>query len=334
MKMNELNSRTAVAALGVLVVGLGGCIEYTIETTLVRDGSGVRTEEMVVEVGDSGESGGVSYRISDAEFGQLMNVGEDKRWSHSLHIEGGDTLHVFSRDTRVNSLAAWTDLSDEVRIAGATSAGAEVSVGRVKLGDVHFRNRVRVERGRVTEGTSFTYRETFYWENLADVLVEYFVREYTNAVIAKYPNLDGAQRGELNGVVTGAVWFAVGQGLFESSGDEESELVSALAKSTGARAAEIVQRRYARDAPAGFFVNLLEEVHRDESGEFEDFIEQQLPGVQLAINSEIIFRLSMPGRILSSNAHDRDGNMLIWEFVPGDALSAPLEIRAESVVGR
>jgi len=56
--------------------------------------------------------------------------------------------------------------------------------------------------------------------------------------------------------------------------------------------------------------------------------------VELAINSEIVLRLNMPGRVTSSNAHDRDGGTLIWEFAPGDAVTAALEIVAESVVER
>ena len=333
MKTNELNSRTAVAVLLVSVVGLGGCIEYTIETTLVGDGSGVRTEEMVVEVGDLGESSGVSYRISDAEFGQLMNVGETERWSHSLRIEGGDTLHVFNRETRVNSLAAWTDLSDDVRIAGATSAGAEVSVGRVKLGDVHFRNSVRVETGVVDGNRSFTFRETFYWENLLDALVEWYVGHVKNTLASQYAELTSEERGEIVGVVKGGLWAAVDQGILDASGDEEEQIMSAFVDRAAEQSLRIIRRHYP-NADADGIEKLLRQLYEDEDGQLSEFIETELPGVELAANSEVILRLNMPGRVADSNAHDQDGATLVWKFGPGDAVTAPVEIFAQSVVER
>jgi hypothetical protein len=310
-------------------LGLGGCTEYRIETTLRPDGSGLRNEVMLVEPFED-EVENEAFRT---DFGYLMNATNDHRWTHRRDADDEDTVHVFLRETVVGDFNSWFDLSDNVHIRGATAANADSLVGDVRLGDVHFRNRVRVERGRVAEGTSYTYRETFYWEELADVLVEYIVRKFMSAIVAEYRNLDAAQRGELNGLATGAIWFAVGQGLFETSGVEDPELVSALLRSTGVGAAGIVRRRYP-GVNTEAFTRLLEEVYDDDRDEFGEFVETLLPGVQLAINTEIVFRLSLPGRILSSNAHDRDGDTLIWEFVPGDALSAPLEIVAESVVER
>jgi hypothetical protein len=318
----------SVACLVAGSLGIGGCTEYRIETTLNADGSGVRNEKMIVEPFED-EADNDRFR---ANFGYLMFATEDFRWTHRQEVDDGDTVHVFLRQTQVRNLDSWVNLSGTVHIAGTSHADADFRVGSVRLGDVHFRNRVRLERGRVAEGTSYTYRETFYWEDLADLLVEYMVREYTDAVAVKYPDLSPVQRGELEGLVTGAVWFAVSQGLFEASGDEEAELLLALTDATAGRAAGIVQRRYP-DATTGFFADLLEKIQGNDD-ELEKFIKTRLPGVELAINSEILFRLSMPGRVLSSNAHDRDGNTLIWKFVPGDALTAPLEIHAESIVAR
>ena len=71
-------------------------------------------------------------------------------------------------------------------------------------------------------------------------------------------------------------------------------------------------------------------------GEEEAMIDplvKTLPGLNLAINSAITLRLTMPGRVVRSNAHDEDGTTLIWEFSPADALTAPIVIQAESVSG-
>jgi len=317
-----------LTGLAACVLGLGGCVEYRIETTVNADGSGSRQERMIVaESKDDADNS-----VSPADFGYLMFVTEDFRWTHRREVDEGDTVDVFLRETQVRGRDAWSDLSGTVHIAGTTGSAAETRVGNVRLGDVHFRNKVRVETGRVTEGASFTYRETFYWDNLAEALVEYVVQRYTNAVMARYGDLNAAQRGEMVAAVSGAIWYGVGQGLFDASGDREAELVSAIANRMANRAVEIVRRRYP-DAREEFFAALLKEIYDDDE-KFESFIRERLPGVNLAINSEITFRLTMPGRVTTSNAHDRDGNTLVWEFAPGDALTAPLEIVAESVVER
>lgn len=317
----------AVAGLTAASLGLGGCIEYRIETTLDAEGSGLRQEKMIVEEFED-EADNDRLRTN---FGYLMFATEDFRWDHRQEVQDDDTLQVFVRETRVDDLTAWTDLTGTVHIAGAPF-GSSASIGHVALRDVHFRNEVRVESGRVGEGVSFTYRETFYWDNLADALVEYLVQAFADGVAAEYPSVGTGEREELETLVRSAAWFAVGQGLFEASGDEEEELLAALARRTASRAMQVVARRHPEVEDAGFFERLLKHIYDDEDDAFERFIQEELPGVELAINSEIVFRLQMPGRITSSNAHDRERNTLIWEFAPGDALSAPLEIVAESVV--
>ena len=78
---------------------------------------------------------------------------------------------------------------------------------------------------------------------------------------------------------------------------------------------------------------LSDEGESDAEEEFEERLVATFPGFTLGINSSITFRLNMPGRITSSNAHDEDGSTLVWEFSPADALTAPIVVVAESVVG-
>ena len=328
MQSRETYRGASITGLAALLVSLSGCIEYQIETTLHADGSGVRLEKMIVEEFED-EADNERFRTN---FGYLMFVTEDFRWDHRQEVQDGDTLQIFVRETEVRDLASWTNLSGKVHIAG-TIGSSTASIGNVALNDVHFRNRVRVESGRVSEGTSFTYRESFYWENLADALIEYLVQSFADSVVTVYPDLSPEQRVELEALVRGSAWFAVGQGLFDAGGDEEKALLSALAQRTASRAERIVERRYP-DVQEEFFEGVLERIYDDEDDRFEGFLKERLPGVELAINSEIVLRLNMPGRVTSSNAHDRDGGTLIWEFAPGDAVTAALEIVAESVVER
>jgi hypothetical protein len=327
MMSTHAYQRIQLATLTLILSGLGGCIEYRIETTLNADGSGVRHEEMTVE---ENEDAGVN--VSYASFGELMFVTGDYRWTHREEERDDDTVHVFRRETSVADLSSWADISDDIRIAGAAGADAGLSVGRISLGDVHFRNTVTVETGQVAEYTTFTYRESFYWENLMDALVEYFVQSFTDVLDARYPNLTSGQRGEIVGLVRGGLWSAVDQGLPDAGDDEEEKLVLAFIDRTAPQAANIARQSYP-DADEESFRELLRELYDDDE-QFGEFIEGKLPGLQLAINTAIVFRLNMPGRVTNSNAHERDGDTLVWEFGPGDAGAAPVEIFAESVVQR
>jgi hypothetical protein len=328
MRRTKRNRWLHAAALVLPVLWLSGCIEYTIETAMNADGSGTRHEEMVVDEGE-GEDIGVTY----SEFGELMFVAEGRGWTHREEVRKGDSVHVFRRETAVGSIDSWSENSDRVRIAGAVGADAESSIGHVRLGDVQFRNAVEAETGRAGEYTTYSYRERFYWENFPDVLVEYFAQSFAEVVETRYPDLTSEQRGEVLGLVKGGLWSAIDQGLLDANDEEEEELVSAFAERTASQAARIVRQTYS-DADAGSLEALLVEHYDDDEDELGDFIEDRLPGVQLALQSEIVFRLSMPGRVTTSNAHDRDGSTLIWKFGPTDAATAPVVIFAESVIGR
>lgn len=333
MKRPYSSEKRAFVVLSVLsVLSFGGCVEYTIETTLEADGSGVRREEIVVDVSaDSEESGGSENRLSNDDFVQLMSVGRNDGWEHSLRVEGADTVHVFERETLVKDLAAWSKLSGRVHIAGATSASAGSSVGVIKLGDVHFRNSVQVEWGSVPGGRSYTFRETFSWESVVDALVEWYAQYVDRMVASQYSELTDQERGEITGLVKGGLWSAIDQGLLDAAGEDEERLMSAFIKRAAGQSTRIIRRRHP-DADEMAFARMLRQIYEDEQDNLAAFIAADLPGVELAANSEISYRLDMPGRVTDSNAHDRDGATLIWKFGPGDAVTAPVEIFARSVL--
>lgn len=327
MKSIGRHQGVQVAALTMTLLGLGGCVEYTIETTLNVDGSGVRREEMVV---DENEDDWVD--VTYAEFGELMSVTGSYGWTHREEVRDGDTVHVFQREKAISDFASWADLSGDVHIAGATAATASSSIGRVSLGDVHFLNAVKVETGQVAEYTTFTYRETFYWENLLDVLVEFFVQTFADMMDARYTDLTSGERGEIIGLVRGGLWSTVDQGILDAGDEEEKRLYAAFIDRTAPQAAEVARHSYP-DADEESFREMLQRLYDDDEP-LDVFMDEKLPGLALAINTAIVFRLNMPGRVTNSNAHERDGNTLVWEFGPGDAGSTPVEIYAESVVQR
>ena len=234
------------------------------------------------------------------------------------------------RQTEVGGLTSWSDLSDRVRIHGSTPARGGSNVGYVRLSTVQFGNTVRVEMGRVSDGSaSFTYRETFYWDNVVDALVETFVQSIDRNLARRYPDLSGRERGELTGFVRAQLWGALDDGLLEADGDGEEELRDGVVNRTTEHAVKIVRVSYpgAEEAPIR---RMLTDLFEDDSHVVQTFLDETIPGLTLSINTSIQFRLNMPGRVTDSNAHETDGNTLIWEFSPSDAIQTPIEIFAES----
>jgi hypothetical protein len=305
--------------------GLSGCTDYTLETTVHADGSGLRVERVEVSENDDVEA-------TAAEYPLVMHVTEREGWSHTVEVEsGGDTIQVLQRRIPVKDLAAWSSLTGTFRIDGPAPVDAGGRIGYVTLGDVRFRNAVRVGRAEVSDGTTtFTYRETFTWARAVDALVEYFMAELDSALEGRYPRLAVLERGEIMGFMRARYWMALDQGLLGEDSDEE-EMLTEAAKKTAAQGVKILRLSYPQ-ARQEDLEALIEEIVLDD----DRFVAlaRDLPGLDLAFNASVEFRLNLPGTVTDSNAHKRDGSTLVWEFGPADALLTPIEIYAESVSER
>ena len=319
------NNGHAALTLALLALGAGGCTDYTLETTLNPDGSGVRVER--VEVGENED-----VEASAADYPMVMHTTAEEGWAHRVEVESdGDTIQVFERRLPVLDLASWARLSERFKIDGTTPAKAGTRLGYVTLGDVRFRNAVRVGRGEVSDGTTtFSYRETFTWTRAVDALVEFFMADLDKALAAKYPLLSQVERGQIVGFARARYWVAVEEGLLGDDSDEE-QLLSAAARRTAEQAVKAVRVRYPTEK-----AEVLERLFTEVLLNDDRFIAltRELPGLDLAFNAHVEFRLNMPGTVTDSNAHKRVGTTLVWEFGPADALMAPIEIYAESVLER
>ncbi|NIR44675.1 MAG: hypothetical protein GWN99_10250 [Gemmatimonadetes bacterium] len=324
MKRQDTYRWASPALLVVALLGLGGCIEYRIETTLDTDGSGLRRETVEVD-----ENEDQDRRLADEQFVDLMNLSESDGWTYSLKMRDADSVHVFRRDRRIADLASWSDLSRSVEIDGTTAAGADSRVGYVRLGSVRFWNEVSVGTERTAEGAVYTYRETFRWAEALDALIEYLMTRVDRTVTAQYPNLPPKQVGSIVGVARGQLWAAIDRGLLEEEG--EDELLRDAVDRTAVLAAKIAGQGQS-EADEAFFRNMLNQLYNDEDDRLGDFLAEELPGFDLAPG--FVFRLQMPGRVVSSNADEEDGEVLVWKFNAGDAMEMPVEIVAESVVPR
>ena len=324
MLKKKMSWRIKTAILVLSVISLGACVEYEIETTLNDDGSGVRVERIeAVEDGD--------WEVTPDDFVDLMSVDADHGWTQSTEVDDdGDTIYVFERQTGVGDLTSWSDLSDRVRIRGAVGARAGSNIGYVSLATIQFRNTVLVETGRVSDGSaSFTYRETFQWDNVLDALVESFVQDVGRRLETRYPEMGARDLGEVMGFARSRLWDALDDGLLDADGDWEEELMGRVVDRTTEHAFKIVRVSYpeADEAPIR---RMLDDLFEDDSVVVQTFLDETIPGLTLSINTSITFRLNMPGRVTDSNAHETDGNTLIWEFSPSDAIQTPIEIYAQS----
>lgn len=311
-----------VAGLGA---GLAGCLDYTLETTLEPDGTGVRVERMEIVRNDD-------FSLTEAELRALTLATGDRGWTASTRIEDeADTTWVLERRIPVRRLSDWSHPSRRVLVLGATPARADEQVGYVRLGDVVFRSSVQVAVTRRSDGTSLvTYRESFLWDQAADALVEFLLADLDRTLRLRYPRLEPVERGAVIGFARARMWVAGDEGLF--FGENEDEAIALAAERTADQAVKIVRLRYPEARPDELR-QILTDLLEASGDQFARLFEETLPGLNLGFNTTIRVRLTMPGTVTTTNAAQRDGNTLEWSFSPLDDLRGPVEVFAEAVVG-
>jgi len=305
---------------------LTACSEYTIETTVNPDGSGLRVER--IEASENSD-----VKVSPETFQALMHTSREDGWSHAEELDDeGEPVHVFRRRTEMRKLPDWADLSGTVRISGALHTAASRTRGYVHLDKVSFSNELHLSTSADSEGTtSFTYRETFSWDRAVDALVEFLMAELDAELANRFPDLRVGERGQVIGFTRARMWIAVENGLLTEDGDDD-QLLGEVVRRTAEQGIKVIQMRYP-DAEQELLERVLRDTLIDSDDRLVRFLEEEAPGLNLALNSEIVFRLKLPGRVTRSNAHHREDGTLVWEFSPSDAFQGPIEIFAEAEMG-
>lgn len=328
MKTRAMNRRWEPWLFALVPLVFAACIDYTVETTVRTDGSGRRTEEMVVD-----EDADEDFTITPDQFRALMHISERDGWSHTRETRDNEKQHVFRRETAIAGLADWTKLDGRIRISGATPQG-----GDDRHAVVEFRNSVSLESGEDAGGHTYTFVETFYFAGLANAVLDHQVRRFSEGVESRFPGLDGATRSGLAGLARGGFAAAAEYGLYEKDEDERAEEFSGLVARLAGQAAGMLrgrkqdQRMAAADAPMtpeeASFEELLRSIMIDGSDDDLAFLESELPGARLAGNVALSLRLDLPGEVIESNAEKTDDGTLIWELSPWDAITSPVEVYA------
>jgi hypothetical protein len=308
----------------MLALGLAGCMDYTFETTLESDGSGVRVERMEVTRHDD-------LPLTESEFRALTGATPERGWRVSSGVdEDGDTTWVFERRHEVRELAGWSEPTPRTLIEGATPDLAERRLGYVRLGDVAFRSSIQVGVSRQSDGTTLiTYRERFLWDHVADVIVEFMLRDLEGALETRYPDLTASERGAIMGFARACLWTAGEEGLF--FGENEDAAVARAVERTAAHALKIVRTRHPR-ADGDELHAMLTDLLAGQGEDAERIFARTLPGLNLGFNTSVVFRLTLPGRITTTNTARREGNTLEWRFSPIDDIGTPIEVFAEAVI--
>ena len=315
-----------VAGAAALALGLTGCLDYTVETTLLADGTGSRVERMEITRNSD-------FDLSEAAFRALTRTTPERGWKRSHKVDSdGDTTWILERKADVRRLSDWADPARSVLILGTTPEKAQQRVGYVKLGDVVFRSSIQVSVSHRSDGTSLvTYRESFLWDQAADALVEFLLTDLDRTLRERYPRLNDAERGAIVGFARARFWVAGDEGLF--FGENEDEAIAEAAERTAEQAVKIVRVRYP-EADADELRTIVSRLLHDQDNQVSRLFEETLPGMNLGFNTSMVFRLTLPGSVTTTNAPKREGNTLEWEFSPLDDLTTPKEIFGEAVVGR
>lgn len=320
------SGRTALMAFAVL--GLAGCTDYGIVTTVDPDGGGTRIETVRVTADGDGPS------MSPERYVYLLGLGEDRGWTHRVEVED-DTTHVFERTRRVANARDWDRLNRSVLLHGTTVEQADERVGRVRLGDVEFSNVIRVSgfSAKPGAGDTVTYRESFSWRNGAAAFAEAMAVGVPERIAQDYPRVTSEQKAELAGLVRAGMWSAIETGLLDSESETDQDaLFERFISRTAELSAEAMRSSYpsvrAPDVEA-----LIRDAVEDDDGVLGRLFEERLPGLDLAGTLSLEIRLVAPGRILESNAERVAGDTLVWELDAWDALAKPVESVATFVVG-
>ena len=295
---------------------LAGCWQYEIEVTINPDGSGSRTLRLQADPEDMREES-----ADMAEFVGLYCLGAEAGWTMEREREPGAKreILVFTRRGQPASLGDWRHVSGDVRILGTLEPDPDTNVA--------FANAVAIEAGAGANLRTYTYRERFSWTGLREIIIARQAEGFCNRLQGSYPFLTDENRQELTGLLAGAILATV---ELEASSKEPEGVAEALAHAVEAHVEDII-RRHDPDAACTDVAQIVNGGLTGADKDLEAFLHEKLPGAYLAGATSIELRVTMPGRIVESNADRVEGKTACWSMDAWDALVRPVEtfVRSE-----
>jgi hypothetical protein len=195
--------------------------------------------------------------------------------------------------------------------------------------DVGFANTIKVEIGRSPTGKIYTYRESIAWTSLKEAIIGFQADRFHEAMSEAYPFLGREELAELRGLMTGYYAYALSS---MQQAENETMTDKAVVSSLTSDAKRIIRRRHP-DADVSAVAEITERLAHDSDDELDEFIKEILPGVYLAFITSLRLSLTMPGKVVESNADEVDGQTLVWKEIGFiDAFNKPIELYARSEV--
>lgn len=310
----KLNRRIAAVAAVLLIALLGGCNEYRIDVAVDENGGGTRALELVMQNVD-----GEQVTVDVGEMPEIYMVGDEGRLERRIADDGSEEL-VYRTTSRMDGPAAWKNANMDIQIDGAAGKDGERTV--------RFANDISVETGRSTAGRRVTYRETFAWEGLLDVLAGEIADRYVRRLEERFPGLSGEEKAELRGAMNGVVTMGF-RGMGED--DDEMEELRRFAALVTEQSVAILGDRITGSAKSHVF-DIAHDVITDPQDIVAMHIQRRLPGVLVAGHTGILLEVTMPGRIVETNGEIVEGSTVRWEIQPLDMFSVPREARVISEI--
>ena len=310
--------RRGLVFTGVVIFIFSGCKKYDVDVKVMPDGSGSRHVELTTA---SVAQGGTEPAYE--EFVELFNLRDKTGWTvDKRRVErdnAGNDRHqgyIFTLERNAKELADWREMSGDINIRGALPGG--------EFHDVRFHNAIDLEMGRGTAARSFTYRETFTWDSLKEELVDFLATYFQDTLAIEYPELEEAELAEIKGLMAG--YLSIGFYAIEEKGELDSE---EAARSLVPIVTDVIRGKYPEAEQAKLY-EITEAVLSDEANRFERWAAEKMPGVELAFFTEIVLRVTMPGRIVESNADEVREQTAAWKLDIMKAINRPIEVFVRS----
>jgi hypothetical protein len=289
-------------AAGLLSLSYPGCPSYEIRSTVHADGGGLRSISFETDraVLDGAE-------LSVADFRRLLGMEGERGWR--VASDSGAEKTAFACEQQVAGAAGWSTLDCGLDIRG--------SVSNQPFEQVRFLEKVAVE----ATGDRMSYRATFGWDRLRETLIEHVVARFDQLAAERYPFLDGDQRAELRGLLAGHLAMA----MLGDASDGPSLSDDEVTGSFVALAAPILRAGHPA-ADAGALPGIIEA-----AGDSR-WLEEQLPGFEALVFSEIRIQLTMPGKILETDGEEIGPRTVEWKLSMDQVLAQPVTVHALSEI--
>ena len=308
-----------IACASLFLLISAGCQKYKLDVVLNEDGGGTRREELAIDSIDRIDS---TTTIDDVKT--VFSIDEKLGWktlrAPSGEAGAGKDGYAYVRESSAKNASGWKEISGGMHIRG------DLFDGTYKKIEVEFKNDIDVEIAEIAGGKSYLYKERFHWKSLIETINLYLVKRYSDQMADAYPFLGKQELSEIQGVVIVSLNVML---QAEFSGNDDKEMAKRMEEAVNRSVSEIVRRKRA-DANTDRIQEITNDVFVDPGDKFEEFLKQRLPGVYIAAMTEIHLSITMPGRIIDSNADDVEGSTASWELDVLKPIMEPIEIFVKS----